>query len=345
MEQGEALSFAADPTREGPAARNLALGLAIVLGLAGAYLLSALVFADLSVLLRDEAGAFPPTFRFNLVLILLIGFELTALRIDDGASSRDFAALSAQIEAGEDRRAAWRAQLAAPTGWTAVTAALGGALFGVAINVIGSALGDGRSVQWIGHVVWIHLLDPLQFACLALMALTSLRRARLFSDMGRHVRVQLLEPEALKPFARMGLRSAAYWLVGSSLASLLALDSNAPFLVYAIVAATVSLGLLALLLPSWGIHGRLRETKRRELAWLRREIEGARGVLADPAGDRLGAAARLPALLAYESRVERVSAWPFDTPTLFRFGLFLLLGLGSWLGGALVERLVDSALR
>jgi hypothetical protein len=36
--------------------------------------------------------------------------------------------------------------------------------------------------------------------------------------------------------------------------------------------------------------------------------------------------------------------WRFDTPTLVRFALFLLIPLGSWLGGAVVERVVDLVL-
>ena len=55
-------------------------------------------------------------------------------------------------------------------------------------------------------------------------------------------------------------------------------------------------------------------------------------------------AARLPPLLAYEARVTSVREWPFDTATLARFLVFLLVPLGSWLGGALVERLVDTLL-
>jgi len=51
---------------------------------------------------------------------------------------------------------------------------------------------------------------------------------------------------------------------------------------------------------------------------------------------------RLPALLAWETRVERMSAWPFDATSLFRFALLLLVPLGSWLGGALVERAVNA---
>ena len=53
---------------------------------------------------------------------------------------------------------------------------------------------------------------------------------------------------------------------------------------------------------------------------------------------------RLPGLLAWEGRVEAVSEWPIDAATLRRPGIFVLLPLGSWIGGALVERLVDAAL-
>ena len=48
--------------------------------------------------------------------------------------------------------------------------------------------------------------------------------------------------------------------------------------------------------------------------------------------------------LAWEARIESVREWPFDTPTLVRFALFLLIPLGSWLGGAVVERVVDLVL-
>jgi hypothetical protein len=35
---------------------------------------------------------------------------------------------------------------------------------------------------------------------------------------------------------------------------------------------------------------------------------------------------------------------PFDTPTLLRFALLVLIPISSWVAGALVERLVDLAL-
>ncbi len=53
---------------------------------------------------------------------------------------------------------------------------------------------------------------------------------------------------------------------------------------------------------------------------------------------------RLPALLALRQSVEGVREWPFDVPTLVRFALYLAIGLASWTGSALVERLLGLAL-
>jgi hypothetical protein len=46
-------------------------------------------------------------------------------------------------------------------------------------------------------------------------------------------------------------------------------------------------------------------------------------------------------LLAYQERIESLRDWPMDASAFRRFGLYLLIPLGSWLGSALVERLLD----
>jgi hypothetical protein len=49
-------------------------------------------------------------------------------------------------------------------------------------------------------------------------------------------------------------------------------------------------------------------------------------------------------LIAYHQLIARVREWPIDFANLLRFFLYLFIGLGSWLGGAIVERLLDSTL-
>ncbi len=53
---------------------------------------------------------------------------------------------------------------------------------------------------------------------------------------------------------------------------------------------------------------------------------------------------RLTDLLAYRTQVESTPEWPFDSSTLLRFGIYLLIPVASMVGGALVERVVDMVL-
>lgn len=72
------------------------------------------------------------------------------------------------------------------------------------------------------------------------------------------------------------------------------------------------------------------------------------GDVAALAGSRLSARREpcsLADLLAWEARIERVAEWPFDTPTLLRFALALLVPLGSWLGGALAQLAIERVIR
>jgi len=48
-------------------------------------------------------------------------------------------------------------------------------------------------------------------------------------------------------------------------------------------------------------------------------------------------------LLALEARTEGVNTWPFDISTFLRFSALGLLAVGSWLGGAVIERLLGLA--
>ena len=63
------------------------------------------------------------------------------------------------------------------------------------------------------------------------------------------------------------------------------------------------------------------------------------------ANDTPEVATRLATLLTLKEHIDAAREWPFDVPTLARFALYVAIGLGSWLGGAVVERILDAALR
>jgi hypothetical protein len=157
----------------------------------------------------------------------------------------------------------------------------------------------------------------------------------------RDLSVDLLDLSQLSPLGQMALRASLLWIGAAVIASLSVLltqgtIAEALAILFLLVVATV-----IFVIPVRGVHRKMREAKREELlrvvAEIRRDRERVRA-LSPGAGD---AAIRLPGLLAYEARVRSVQEWPFDTPTLMRFILYLTIPVFSWLGGAFVERLLE----
>ncbi len=200
-------------------------------------------------------------------------------------------------------------------------------------------LSDRPWFIWDG--AWLALIGWL--VCRALV--NALRVARAFSRLGsRSIRLDLLDLRSLAPLTRFGLRTVLLWVVWFSLMALFWVGpgpgnpSNAAGLVPLFAVAVA-----ALVIPVHGVHRRIRDAKRAELERVRAELLRERDRLLEPPGAQ--ADARLANLVAYQALIERVREWPFDPSALLRFGLYLMIGIGSWLGAALVERGVDAWLR
>ncbi len=184
----------------------------------------------------------------------------------------------------------------------------------------------------------------LLFGLMGAFALVTYRQSQVFNEVGRQVvEVDLLEPESFSPFSALGLMNAGLWFIGSAIASLLMSGTGNMWTIAAVIVVTLGFGVAALIVPSRGLHAHIRERKREELVLIRKAIASERAILFSTAEPSLDPP-RMHAMLAYEARIESVREWPFDTSTLSRFGLFLLIPLVSWIGGALVERAVNAAL-
>jgi hypothetical protein len=144
---------------------------------------------------------------------------------------------------------------------------------------------------------------------------------------------------------RLALFWLLLWAVWVPLLFVSPVKGNALLAFSALVGIGITLSAVAVAIPTRGARRRVSEAKAAELAELRRTIERERDTALDANHpNRVDAAARLPGLLAYEARIEAVPEWLLDPRSLRRVGLYLLIPLASWVGGALIERLVDVAL-
>jgi hypothetical protein len=173
--------------------------------------------------------------------------------------------------------------------------------------------------------------------------------ARLYSRIGeQHVEIDLLNLAPLSPLTHHGLRIVLFIVIIMP-AGVIVLTPGAPDssqIIEAFAASFCSLvvAVAAFLLPVRGLRRHIRARKAEELARVREDIRRSRELAAESGPESGEAGAKLPGLLAYMNQIESVREWPFDAPTLTRFFLYVAIPLGSWLGGALVERLLGAAL-
>jgi hypothetical protein len=165
--------------------------------------------------------------------------------------------------------------------------------------------------------------------------------SKRFSQIGRErMEIDLLDLASVEPLVRYGLRQALVTIGAFSVLALMFYDSEAaPNLIWFLLGASLSILLLAtvgLLIPVRGVHDAIAREKTQEFARVNDQIRRAR------AGS--GALPNLADWIAYRSLIASVREWPVDAPTLRRFALYLAIPLGSWLGGALVERMLDALL-
>jgi hypothetical protein len=297
--------------------------------------------------LRFQGELFWRTLQFRLELLnaVVLGVLPVAMAMLLRGARRDLRELAPALGLDPGGLAVEQAAIVRFRSGTLLAVSLAGSLAGIAIALDpGNWLG-GRPALGDPLLLWVLARQMLLFALLAQTAWLDVILAHRLSRLGERVgTVDLLDLAPLRAFGRSGLRSVSLWMLGSALAALFLLLPFSSHPALFILVLIFAVAVVALLLPALGVHRRLAERKQRELERARDAIRAeSEALLAAPAAPGRSPG-RLADLLAWEARLDGASTWPFDASTLLRFALYVSLGLGSWLGGAAVERILDLAL-
>lgn len=187
-------------------------------------------------------------------------------------------------------------------------------------------------------------------ALLVWMVMTSVismlvKQTTLFARLGAsNVRISLLSPRKLLPFARVSISSSLAVIGALALFPLMSIQSGfklAESLPGAI--ATLIPLMVMFIIPVWPVHRRLRLMKEQEMSDLDTQIEDCTGTDSDVASDP-ELLEKLAPLLNYRREISQVSTWPFDAGVVTRLSFYLIIPPLTWAGAALIENLVDSVL-
>jgi hypothetical protein len=275
----------------------------------------------------------------NVVNALLVGYAPAALAWSRGAALAQLERLRPLLADAE--LASFHAQL---SGYPRASLALvGGAFAGLILPLVLfdpelRALFDESTPLARAWVLWVNALVGW---LMARSIFEEVRVAQLFARIGdRLERIDLFDLSPLEPFARRAVEGVLVWVIGASFLSILFAGGWASATLPQLVATILVMALVAFALPLLGVHRRIRAAKRAELERIHAAARSERDALL--AG---GAGARLPALLALRNQVADTREWPVDLSTLLRLLFYLAIGLGSWVGAALVDAGIESLLR
>jgi hypothetical protein len=319
------------------------VGAGLALALLALFVLLSASFGGFSELLTGGASFWAlRDARLGVVLIVLAAFIPTAERYALLGARRNFEALGPLLEEGAPLREyrlrgdARRRRLAGLLGLLLAPAA---ALF---IDRNPALYFDPG--YWRVENAWSWLLSV--FFCFALgrFVYTTLEISRRFSALADEiVIIDLFDPAPLAPFARQGLLLALLWLLLPSIFAANAMDPGFAFPIAILGLLCVAVATAGLLLPVLGVHRRLREAKAAERKRVLAAMRGEPAALSASPIARRAPSASLADLVAWQAFVDSASEWPFDAGMRLRFALYLAIPLGSWVGGALVERLLGAA--
>jgi hypothetical protein len=310
-------------------------GLALVLG----YFALAVAWRAASRPFAPPDAIVPLPLAWELVNGLTIAVPLTANAVAQRGALRDLRELAPAMEGGAAGIAALcDPQAGAPRAWLALASGAACLVMLLVVFFDPTLWGSpGRPGARDPELYWSLFHNVASGYVFGRIWAMEVSLTRGFARIAERVRIDLLDQAPLAPFARKGQRSAWLWILVSSCVSLFWLGGQ-PSLVNGLALA-IALGTIALAfgLPLARVQRRIAAAKRSELLHVNRLLAQERLHLAAGGG-------RMADLVAWRGLVESVREWPVNTGTLLRSGLFVLLGVGSWLGGAVVDRLLDAAL-
>ncbi len=193
---------------------------------------------------------------------------------------------------------------------------------------------------WHPEVVWHRALEPFigwwAGWFFGAIWVTSKRTSRLAN---RIESVDLLDLSPLFPFVKQGLLTTLLTVGMVSIISLLLLDPGEWPVVVRAYLGSLAIALLGFWLPMRGVHQRIHEVKEAELKWTRERIHQSEILLHSGSPDM--SPGQMADLVANLKLIEDVPEWPFESLTIVHVIAYLLIPLGSWLGGLLIESLLE----
>jgi len=309
----------------GPVLTTILIGIFIY----GLFLLNVWATDDFAAVAASPGGQ--SMLRVGLLLTLILCAALGVNKFDDRAGQADEEALR--------REFGITSPLRRESGRGMVWATAFGLLFGLAFlafliwtNMRGDVFAFAQSVGlWfipMTPLLWVMLARGVYSSVIAGRHMAAIIRDELTIDLYRHHELAL--------FGRIAMRRAFVWLIFVGIILLSIPEDGSAVFAWLTLSISIVIASFNAIITMQPIRHKIRAAKDTELRTLRERLAQARKEMATG-----GVGADVPALVALEERIEKISEWPLDLPTAARLPLYILIPVVTWAIGVYAEALLQ----
>ncbi len=217
---------------------------------------------------------------------------------------------------------------------------LAGSIAGCLQNIILVVTSELSSLNYLD---WFFMMVTIFLWCLMSTVISALNSNALrFGELAARTTIDLLAPRQLNPYAQVAVYSTLALIGAQASFPLLFLedDFNEIAILPGFFAIFIPM-IFIFLVPLLPVRRRVKVQKRQSLEQIQARIERitqAKNQF-DLDAEQLG---QLHALLNLRAEIAKVPEWPFDSPVIVRLLIYLIIPPLTWVGAALIERMVDS---
>lgn len=313
---------------------------ALALGALGVGYAAVTGLAALAEPSAPSPWADPRWFSFEIHQVALIAISLAGIGYGVRGALRALAELEAAGRLPADAAHALAAQALRADRRELAAVGAGALVFCVALSFYPPVWTSGVTPPLFSPWrLWFILRLATTLAVALTWALTLLRLGTRLAAAAARAPIDLLDARAFDPLVRAAGTNLALWVAYLALLGFILVFPSPLELSLLFLALAGLISAAVFVRPLLLIHRVLVATRAREVESAHAAIRRARGAGGAPAPP--GA---LADALAWEARVARTPTWPVDAGGLVRLGLYAAIGLASWVGAALVERVLGALL-
>jgi hypothetical protein len=282
----------------------------------------------------------PRWFSFEIHQLALIAISLAGVGYGVRGALRALAELEASGRVSAEEARALAAEVLAANRRELAAVGAGALVFCVALSFYPPVWTSGVTPPFFSPWrLWFILRLATTLAVALTWALTLLRLGTRLAAAAARAPLDLLDARAFDPLVRAAGTNLALWVAYLALLGFILVFPSPLELSLLFLALAGLISAAVFVRPLLLIHRVLVATRAREVESAHAAVRRARGAGGAPAPP--GA---LADALAWEARVAGTRTWPVDAGGLARLGLYAAIGLASWVGAALVERVLGALL-